>query len=431
MTIQIGKKQQQHGAWRIYMLQVSLVVALFVVGLYIGIYQRDRRLVQDQILISAQAYFKSIVLTRLWNAMYGGVFVEKKPGVKTNPHLINAEIKTVDGRTFTKRNPAMMTREISELAKTHSFFQYNITSLKPLNPENIPDKFERKALESFENGVAEAHIEEARNEKIFFRYMAPLETSQACLTCHAVQGYKVGDVRGGISVTFDITAMKNSLKNDRNIIIALTVGTTCIVICIVLFFTIRLMRQLQEAHRKIAELVVTDDLTGLANRRHFFERLDAEIDRATRYGNNLSLIMIDIDHFKRVNDTYGHPAGDIVLAEVARLLCANIRTSDLVARYGGEEFAVLIPALNAAEACLAAEKLRVIIEVNSIALEGPPLNVTVSCGVADLQSVKHYPASLKDNLIRGADKSLYQAKANGRNQVVTYKVNSEKQLPLV
>jgi len=103
----------------------------------------------------------------------------------------------------------------------------------------------------------------------------------------------------------------------------------------------------------------------------------------------------------------------------------------MVARYGGEEFVILIPALSAVEASQAAEKLRVVIEVNSIALEGPPLNVTISCGVTDLQSVKHEHGSLKDSLIRSADKSLYQAKADGRNQVVTHKANNEKQLPLV
>jgi len=431
MMARTQKRQRPYSVWWKFMLQVSMVVALFVFGLYLGIYLREKRLIQEQILTSARAHFQNIVLTRMWNAMHGGVFVEKKPGVETNQYLENPEITTTDGRVFTKRNPAMMTREISELAKTHGLFKYHITSLKPLNPNNAPDEFERIALENFNLGNTEFSTEEPRGDKTFFRYMAPLETTEACLSCHASQGYKVGDVRGGISVTFDITPAKKALATDRNIIIGLILGSTAMVLGVFLFFTIRLMRQLHAAHKEIEELVITDELTGLANRRHFFERLDEEVDRASRYGSELSMIMVDIDHFKDVNDTYGHPVGDIVLAEVARLLSANIRTSDIIGRYGGEEFGILIPALNATEAAQAAEKLRVVIEVNDIALEGPPINVTASFGVADLKSVEGEGADLKNSLIKAADESLYRAKADGRNQVVAYKPANEKQMPLV
>lgn len=417
--------------WWKFMLQVSLVVALFIFGLYLGIYLRDKNLIQKQILTSARAHFQNIILTRMWNAMYGSVYVEKKPGVKTNPYLENPEFTAKDGRVFTQRNPAMMTREISELADQKGLFQYHITSLKPLNPGNAPDEFERMALESFENGALEMSIEEPRGEHIYFRYMAPLQTTQNCLKCHAMQGYKVGDVRGGISVSFDITPAMTSLKHNQNVVIGLTVLSTVLVLAIFLFFSTRLMRQLHAAHKAIEALVTTDELTGLANRRHFFERFEEEVDRARRYGSQLSMIMIDIDLFKNVNDTYGHPIGDVVLKEVARLLAANIRVSDIVARYGGEEFAILIPALSAKEAALAAEKLRVVIEVNSISLDGPPINVTISCGVADLKSVADQDGSHKDNLIKAADQSLYQAKAGGRNQVVVYTTPKEKLLPLV
>ncbi len=405
------------------MLQVSLVVAVFVFGLYLGIYLRDKKLIQEQIVTSARAHFQNIVLTRMWNAKHGGVYVEKKPGIVSNPYLENPEITTTDGRIFTLRNPAMMTREISELADIHGVFKYHITSLKPLNPRNVPDEFERKALESFEQGKTQATTEETVNDHTVFRFMAPLETTQACLRCHAKQGYKIGDIRGGISVTSDITSIKKAMEINQIVILALIVLTTGIVLAIFLFFTFRLMRRLHAAQAAIAELAVTDGLTGLSNRRHFFERFDEEIDRARRYGSNLSLLMLDIDHFKQVNDTYGHPAGDMVLAEVARLLNANIRTSDIIGRYGGEEFAILIPAMSVSEAAQAAEKLRVVIEVNDIALEGPPLNVTISAGVADISSViEDTKASPKDALIRAADRALYRAKNEGRNRVVVHEV---------
>lgn len=155
------------------MAQISLVLALFVVGLYLGVYLRDRQLLYDQFQISARAHFQNIVLTRMWNARHSGVFVEKKKGVETNPYLENPEFTTTDGRVFTKRNPAMMTREISELAEKHGLFQYSITSLKPLNPDNGPDDFERAALREFERSVPESFLEENRDGKYFFRYMAP------------------------------------------------------------------------------------------------------------------------------------------------------------------------------------------------------------------------------------------------------------------
>lgn len=429
-------KKQLAGSWSQnvwvrFMFQVSLVVAIFVTGLYLGVFLRDRDLVRHQILVNAKSHFENIVLTRLWNAMHGGVYVEKKPGVETNPYLKDPEFSAVDGRRFTLRNPAMMTREISELAEGRSLFSFHITSLKPINPNNAPDAFERQSLEAFERGVAEASADEVRGDATLFRYMAPLATEKACLQCHAEQGYKVGDVRGGISVTLDISAIKAAMETNQFILLGLIAFSSVGVIGVFLLFARRLMHRLQAAQAKIASLAMTDELTGLANRRAFFERLDEEADRARRYGTGLSLIMFDIDNFKRINDTYGHPAGDTVLAEVARLLSANARTSDILARYGGEEFAMLIPAMGLEEARQAAEKLRIVIEVNDLTLEGPRINATISAGVADATLVKDWDGQLKDNLVKAADSALYRAKAAGRNRVEVYRENRNRQLNLI
>ncbi|QJB55433.1 diguanylate cyclase [Pseudodesulfovibrio sp. zrk46] len=416
--------------WVQYMIQVSLLVTIFVTGLYAGVYVHDKQLIQDQIKTDARAIFQSIVLTRMWNAMHGGVYVEKKPGVETNPYLENPEIVTKDGRILTKRNPAMMTREISELADRHSLFQYRITSLNPLNPGNTPDIFERKALEEFSRGKDEAFTEEERDGKTYFRYMAPLIVTQDCLPCHAKQNYKLGDVRGGISVAKDITQVKNAMRSNQHIIIGLIVVTTVLLLGTFSFFSLRLRKQLYLAQEKLAVLAVTDELTGLSNRRHFFRRFDEEVDRARRYGSTLSLILIDIDHFKKVNDTYGHPVGDMVLKEVARLLNANIRTSDILARYGGEEFAILIPSQTAPEARQAAEKLRNVIEVNDMVMDGPEVRVTISAGVADIEPLRSKGGNMKDKLIQNADRALYRAKAEGRNRIEVHVPSSETQLKL-
>ncbi|WP_158947136.1 GGDEF domain-containing protein [Pseudodesulfovibrio cashew] len=206
-----------------------------------------------------------------------------------------------------------------------------------------------------------------------------------------------------------------------------------VILSAALFFTctVRLRRELGNARKSVADLATLDELTGVPNRRHFFERFDEEVDRALRYGTRLSLIMVDIDHFSRTNAELGHPAGDLALAEVARLLAANIRTSDIIGRYGGEEFAILVPAQGLHTAAQVAEKLRVVIEINDLAMEGPRLKVTVSAGVAEFQKGEGSPEELRDRLIRDADTALARAKAGGRNRVATHGGNGQRQLRLI
>jgi diguanylate cyclase (GGDEF)-like protein len=159
-----------------------------------------------------------------------------------------------------------------------------------------------------------------------------------------------------------------------------------------------------------------DSLTRLYNHGHFQEVLRSEIDRAQRYGNPLSLIMLDIDHFKRFNDTWGHQTGDKVLKQTALLLSALVRVSDLPARYGGEEFALLLPHTPYEAALELAERLRVGVErkVNVTGPKGEKVNVTSSFGVATFP--RH--ADSAAGLIAIADEALYSAKEAGRNRVV-------------
>jgi len=246
------------------------------------------------------------------------------------------------------------------------------------------------------------------------------------------QAWKILMLQAGCSAAIILIALGLALfVLDRNIVLASTLIGVVLIFGLTIFSTTRFMRLLDEAHHAITQLTTIDELTGLPNRRRFFDHLDQEVDRARRYGNQLSLIMIDIDHFKKVNDSFGHPLGDMALAQVARLLDANVRTSDIVARYGGEEFMVLLPESEADQAAVVAEKLRVVVEVNDISLEGPQVKVTISCGVADLSAVMSQKGKLRDNFILAADAALHRAKNNGRNQVSQFTVDNGKQLPLV
>ncbi|MDZ7344194.1 MAG: sensor domain-containing diguanylate cyclase [candidate division KSB1 bacterium] len=166
------------------------------------------------------------------------------------------------------------------------------------------------------------------------------------------------------------------------------------------------------------ELSITDELTGVFNRRYFNQRYEREIQRAQRYGRALSLIMLDIDHFKIFNDTHGHLAGDAVLKQVAKILEQSIRRADILARYGGEEFVVVLPEINKEQGRKVAEKLRRAIERNDFPNAGtqPLGRITISLGVAS------FPEDARDaeELVDRADQGLYLAKARGRNQVGVY-----------
>ncbi|NTW98515.1 MAG: GGDEF domain-containing response regulator [Geobacteraceae bacterium] len=152
-----------------------------------------------------------------------------------------------------------------------------------------------------------------------------------------------------------------------------------------------------------------DYLTGIYNRLMFSELLEAEMQRAKRYGSDLSLIMFDLDHFKKINDTYSHTMGDHVLKEVTRLVSDCIRAHDIFARWGGEEFMVLIPKTDQSQACILAEKLRILLEAHDFS-DG--LQVTASFGITQFKAADH-----ADSFTSRSDEAMYLAKKNGRNRI--------------
>ncbi|WP_434700385.1 diguanylate cyclase [Pseudomonas sp. D1-1] len=174
--------------------------------------------------------------------------------------------------------------------------------------------------------------------------------------------------------------------------------------------------QIQAANAQLQLLSSTDRLTGLYNRGHWEASLKAAYARHQRYGNALSLVMLDIDHFKRVNDTYGHQAGDKVIEQVARLLHEHVRESDVAGRYGGEEFGVVLSDTDSAGGQIFAERLRKAVEESLVQYNGQDIRFTVSLGVADLSQ----PANDHAELIARADQALYTSKKTGRNRVTVH-----------
>ena len=172
-------------------------------------------------------------------------------------------------------------------------------------------------------------------------------------------------------------------------------------------------RQLESANTKLQELALRDGLTGLLNRRYWESCLEREFARHQRYDNPVSLVIFDIDHFKRVNDTYGHQTGDEVIRSVAEITSRLARETDFAGRYGGEEFVVLLPGTHLEGAAQFAERLRQAVEQQVLDYQGSPLSYTISLGVATISDdMANYQI-----LLERADEALYASKEQGRNRV--------------
>ena len=176
-------------------------------------------------------------------------------------------------------------------------------------------------------------------------------------------------------------------------------------------------KELSQKVKQLERLAITDGLTGLYNHRFFQERLKAELRRARRHGTQLSLAMCDIDHFKRVNDVFGHQSGDAVLGSISRVLKDICRASDLPARYGGEEFIVILPETNTKAAYAAVERMRGSIQALEFSdSRNKSFSVTASFGIATLEARMRSPS----DFIECVDSGLYMAKQSGRNRTVIY-----------
>ena len=181
-------------------------------------------------------------------------------------------------------------------------------------------------------------------------------------------------------------------------------------------------------HDEIYRLTTTDGLTQVYNKRYFLQEMEREMSRCLRYKRDLSLVMLDIDHFKPVNDTYGHLAGDHILKQCAQRIVGSVRRDDIFARYGGEEFVLLLPEIAKHQAVKTAEKIRVTIENEPFTFDNVDISITLSLGVADIREYEARSGNGSQDanhevntfaFIKLADDRLYKAKEQGRNRVVS------------
>jgi diguanylate cyclase (GGDEF)-like protein len=380
------------------------------------------RTLQQENLDLAKMSALSDMAFGIWEATHGGVYVSPDENTSSNPYLVpvpSRDVVTTEGKHLTLMNPVYMQPQVIEENTGLLGIKGHVTSLQPTNPINRPDEWEKAALESFQRGAKEATTVVDINDKPHLRIIRPILMEKGCLKCHADTGVKLGDVRGGISVSVPMKPIYAASRAQSRNIILFQGATWLLGMGFIGLVALGSKRESAERRRaqQAEELASHDSLTELYNHRMFYSLLKDEIVRTQRYNRPVSLLMLDIDYFKCVNDTRGHQAGDAILKGLSELLMKQARAIDRVCRYGGEEFTVILTETEAVAAMSIAERLRAAVEHQSFDIGGgKTISITVSIGVAT------YPqqANSLEELVKASDVALYAAKGSGRNRVCRY-----------
>ncbi len=401
---------------RLYLIiNISIFISILCTIALTAINYFNNLYLNEEMVNRAKTLIRSIEITREWNSSSGGVYIEKTSDVKSNPYIKNPDIQSVSGKNYTLKNSSMMTIEMSHLTGKGELFSYKMRSLNPINPANTPDNFENEALKLFDTGTKEYQKKIKSEEKTFFRYMVPLYVKEDCMACHSKQGYKIGDIRGGISVTLDITSSDKRTNLTKYSAIIFGLISLFFIAAVLLISIWYLKMDLDNSKKTIQILNITDDLTGLFNRTYFLKKINEEFERARRYKYPLSLILANIDSFKTYNDQFGIKVGDQILKSVACIIKPICRESDTVARYGETEFAIILPNTGDKGAVILAEKLRS--NVEEYKDRKSTEHVTISLGISTMSADSAYSA---ETLIYDADTALYRSNESGTNRAVLY-----------
>lgn len=391
------------------MLPFGLVLLLLVGGVFSLLYLREQAQDKKNLESYARSMAGSVLAVRT-------VFAENQDRINYDGegHL-----------KFKNLNPSAGANAF--IKKINGFEEKRIkqTSSLPRRPEDAPDNWEKKALAIFESDrtLKEFGEIDATADTPEFRYAIPLYIDYECLKCHGEpkgapdisgylkEGYKLGDLRGAITVALPLKDYY-AARNGKIILFA------CLVAGIILLIML-VQRKIVHSLQRMAN---TDRLTQVYNRNALYDRLRQEITQAVTHRMPLSVIIFDLDHFKRVNDTHGHLAGDEVLRKTASIAKGVLRRGDILARFGGEEFVITAPNTGLSGALALAERLRQAVAGAEIRYGDTVIKITVSAGVSTLPDPGRDGdiTAVRDALLDRADKALYRAKNTGRNRVETF-----------
>lgn len=369
-----------------------------------NLYQVHNQITEIARVQARVAYDKDIIFRR-WASQHGGVYVPVTETTQPNSYLQIAErdITTPSGKALTLLNPAYMTRQVFELQNADLGVRGHITSLQPIRPQNAADEWETQALHEFERGVREVNEITQLAGTAYMRLMRPLLTEESCLKCHAAQGYRVGDIRGGISVAIPMEPLwQIQTRNNQSLGLAHVILWGLGLLGI-LGGSARIEKSESErahAEERLRFISSHDALSGLYNRASY----EDQVAKLKQDGHApISVMMIDLDGLKDVNDSLGHAAGDELIKRAARVLKAGIRTDDIVARIGGDEFVILLPgaSMQAAQQVLVRLKMQLIHD--NLAQESAPLSLSVGLATAETNN-------MLDHVIKLADERMYAEK---------------------
>ncbi|MDR2401586.1 MAG: diguanylate cyclase [Deferribacteraceae bacterium] len=438
-------------------LIILLVTASIAFSLWYN-YQNTVATVQNNILIKVKAINVADFTYEGFISDLGELFVLSSSGLQPNSNLPKEkqEVITRSGTRLIRLNPTYLTRLVHELGTGSEKITRKIVSNNPTNPENTADAWEAAAIEQIESGRIDEKfeiIDAPSGGAAAVRYISPFVIRESCVSCHT--GSNAGERYGGISVTLSYAPYFEIIKKTFIPIGGAHIAVWLLMLLILIAFSNSIITQLKkknltedalldttaelnkeieicnefenelrESRKRFQELAQKDPLTNLFNRRRFFELAATEIKRMQRVGGIATLAMLDIDHFKRFNDTYGHIAGDNCLKSISSKIREIIREIDVVARYGGEEFIFLFPQTPSDYAVGVSERLRAGLSAAPIKLEdGKIVYITVSIGFTEIDPEKiaeiHHEAAIH-TAINEADTALYHAKIT-RNATVDFR----------
>ncbi|MEJ1383542.1 MAG: diguanylate cyclase [Candidatus Sedimenticola sp. (ex Thyasira tokunagai)] len=381
-------------------------------------------LIQEQTSLAmqqdAESRYLAIETLRKWIGSHGGVYVPTSERVQPHPglaHIPEQNVTTPSGKKLTLMNGFVVAAAVAKQFGISEGNRFRMTSMDPKSSENAPDPWEIKALQRLDETGKQFSEITSMGDEVSYRVLVPVKIAAKCYRCHLFTGRTLGDVAGGIGINLRISPYMEA-EHQETTRLLYTYGVIWLLGVIGIGISGRSWQRQQHAmalyQQELQRLATHDPLTGLLNRSEMRRQLGIELGRADRYNRSPSIMMVDLDHFKRVNDVHGHQAGDRVLEDVSRLIREQVRDVDIVARYGGEEILVILPETNKESARVLAERLREDIEKQVITLtNGVEIQITASIGVAGYED----DGSTLEALISRADQALYVAKSSGRNRV--------------
>jgi diguanylate cyclase (GGDEF)-like protein len=330
-----------------YVIILGVVWSLAIVVVLFSHFKDDRQHTIDRVLIRAESLLERDILYRDWSAGHGGVYVPVSEKSPPNPHLEflpGRDVESVDGRQLTLVNPSYMTHQAFKLSNDAGGSLSKITSLKVLNPANAPDEWERQSLLKFEQGVDSVSGVVSIQGVQFVRTMRPFFVEEKCIKCHAAQGYKLGEIRGGISIAIPLRPALETAWHHNVTTVGLFALLWIIGLCGLALLGYRLKCQStlalesdqrrDQAEMNLHFLSNFDRRTNLPNRFMFDKHLQDSFQRVASQGGQVAVAAFELLNFKQIVDTFDHPTGDALLKIMAERLATLLPMEESIARFG-------------------------------------------------------------------------------------------------